>query len=102
MTQRAPEAAGRTVAQTYLGFLAVSVLAYPLIFVGGLLTLMAYVLDHLGVSRLLGVAGMWRSCRSCCDRAIPSRGVLQYELAHGDQRPRRCLKTNEGTKATTK
>jgi hypothetical protein len=48
--KRALEAFGLTVAKTYLGSLV--------IFVGGLLWLLAYVLDHVGLSQPLGAAGL--------------------------------------------
>jgi hypothetical protein len=52
------EAFGQTVAKGYLGLLLLTVFSYPLIFVGGFLTLVAYVLDHAGLSRLLGLSGL--------------------------------------------
>jgi hypothetical protein len=57
--KRALEAFGLTVTKGYLGLLSLTVFAYPVIFVGGLIVLLAYVSDHVGLSRLLGVAGLF-------------------------------------------
>ena len=46
---------GLTVAKTYLGFLLCIVCAFPVIFVGGFLALLAYVLDHAGLTQPLDV-----------------------------------------------
>ena len=56
--KRALEAFGQTVAKGYLGLLLLTVFSYPLIFVGGFLTLVAYFLDNAGLSRLLGLSGL--------------------------------------------
>jgi hypothetical protein len=56
--KRALEAFGLNVAKAYLGFLLCIVYAFPVIFVGGLLWLLAYVLDHSGLTQPLGAAGL--------------------------------------------
>jgi hypothetical protein len=56
--KRALEAFGLAVAKAYFGFLLTIVYAFPIIFVGGFLALLAYVLDHAGLSRLLGLSGL--------------------------------------------
>jgi hypothetical protein len=56
--KRALEAAGLTVAKAYFGLLLTIVYAFPVIFVGGLLWLLAYVLDHAGLTQPFGAAGL--------------------------------------------
>lgn len=55
---KALEAVGRNVAKFYLGLLALAVLAYPFIFVLAAIALLAFIFDHIGLSRLLGFPGL--------------------------------------------
>jgi hypothetical protein len=53
--KRALEAFGRNVAKTYLGLLLCIVYVFPVIFVGAFIALLAYVFDHIGLGRLIGI-----------------------------------------------